>query len=462
MQIHFCGANNETTGSKHLLNINGVNILLDCGMFQGKRWEARKKNENFLFDPKELDFVILSHAHIDHSGLLPLLVKKGYHKKIYCTKATKDLVAYLLMDSAHIQESDAIYFNSKKHDKNEHIYPLYDKIDAQMAIYNIVGFEYDEWIELTSNIRYKHLDAGHILGSSQILIEYDENGIKKRILYSGDLGRKNMPLLRDPVIIDYTDTLILESTYGNRLHEDYNTVLPKLADIVNNVVNRGGKIIIPAFALERAQELIYNFARLYEQKKIPGIPVYVDSPLTLNITSVFEKYMNLYDKEAVAFLSKNNNPFHLKNIYYIENVEESKKLQFRQDPCIIISAQGMCEAGRILHHLKNNISNPKNLLLIVGYQATNTLGRKLEDGEKEVKIFGEMYKVNMEVISMHSFSAHADYHDIIEHYKYTKNIKDIFLVHGENESSESLKQHLQENNIGKNIVIPQLNTIYEV
>jgi metallo-beta-lactamase family protein len=457
MKIKFCGAAKEVTGSKHLLEVNGKKILLDCGLFQGHRKEADEKNRNFLFDPKEIDAVILSHAHIDHSGLLPYLVKQGFKGTIFSTHATRDLCNYMLLDSAYIQEKDAEYIN-KKHDSQEEglIEALYNTEDAVQTLTQFSAVSYERAFVVEDGVVCSFYDAGHVLGSSLVhLIIYDkETNQHIRLGFTGDLGRKNLPILRDPQILPEVDYLITESTYGDRFHEDIANAGIRLAEIVNKTVKRGGKILIPAFALERTQEIVYHLNKLWQAKKIPDVPVYVDSPLAANVTEVFSNHPECFDAETFReFIANRKNPFGFGRLQYTRDVSESKALNDLHGPAIIISASGMCENGRILHHLKNNIEDPRNTVMIVGYMAKDTLGRRIQEKQQVVKIFGESYKLRAEVVQMDSFSGHADRSDLLDYISQVKGIKKIFLVHGEEEQAAKFKSYLEQSGY-KDIVQP--------
>lgn len=464
MKIKFAGAAREVTGSKHIITFNGKKILLDCGMFQGRREDADKKNRKFLFDPKEIDIVILSHAHIDHSGLLPYLVKSGYEGPIYCTHATRDLCNYMLSDSAYIQEREYEWLKKKKKKKGFVEEPLYRLEDAENTLKQFHAVDYEQSFILDEGIVGSFYDAGHILGSALIhLIFYDkEKKQHMRICFTGDLGRRGLPILRDPQPIPQTDMLITETTYGNKLHSALQTIDEDLATIINKICADGGKLIIPSFAMERAQEVIYHIHKLSDAGKIPKFPVYVDSPLAGNLTEVFRGHMECFDKETgEEFLKNGDNPFGFNELTYTRSVEESKSLNEKPGPMIIISASGMCEHGRILHHLRNNIEDPKNIVLIVGYQAENTLGRKLVDGHKQVNIFGDPYKVNASVYVMDAFSAHADRSDLLDYISNVEGLKKIFLVHGEERQLEAFNEALIQNGYKDNY-IPSLGEEVEI
>lgn len=468
MKIKFAGAaGGNVTGSRHLITFNGKQILLDCGMFQGKRDEAYELNTKFLFDPKKVDAVILSHAHIDHSGSLPTLVKQGFSGPIYSTHATKDLCNHMLMDSAYIQEREAEWLKKKnKGKKNVEIKdPIYTSIDAEMALQCFHPMDYEESFSVVDGMAVSFYDAGHILGSALVhMIFYDKKKKKHlRVCFTGDLGRRGLPILRDPQMIPQTDILITESTYGNRLHAALQTIEQDLAVIVNDVCKKGGKLIIPSFALERAQEVVYYLHILHKRKLIPEIPIYVDSPLSVNVTEVFRNHPECFDKRTYEkFLSQGKDPFGFGRLRYTASVEESKALNDKKGPMVIISASGMCEHGRILHHLRNNIENHRNTVLIIGYQAANTLGRRLVNGEKQVNIFGDPHNVKADIYVMDAFSAHADRSDLLEYIGRIKGLKTIYLVHGEDKQRESFVDSLFQNGhddvyrpiLGEEIEIP--------
>ncbi|MEK7672286.1 MAG: MBL fold metallo-hydrolase [Patescibacteria group bacterium] len=449
MKIKFAGAAGEVTGSKHLLTINGKKILLDCGMFQGKRKESDEKNLHLKFDPKEVDCVILSHAHMDHSGDLPVLVKQGFKGPIYCTHATRDLTNFMLADSAFIQESEVKWLKKKKKNKDvEKLEPLYTLADAEETLKMFQSVNYEQSFVVAEGVVACFYDAGHILGSALTHLVLHDKKSKKylRFCFTGDLGRRGLPILRDPQPIPETDILITECTYGNRLHANLDTVDNDLAVVVNEVCKKGGKLIIPAFALERAQEVVYHLNVLNKKNMIPAIPIYVDSPLAGNLTEVFRAHPECFDKKVFdEFVEHGDNPFGFGELKYTRDVEESKSLNEKQGPMIIIAASGMCEHGRILHHLKNNIEDPRNTVLIVGYQAEETLGRKLVDGNKSVNIFGDSHQVKASVYVMDAFSGHADRSDLLDYITRIKSLKKIFLVHGEQTQLEAFSKALGEN-----------------
>uniref|UniRef100_A0A7V2ZM52 MBL fold metallo-hydrolase n=1 Tax=Ignavibacterium album TaxID=591197 RepID=A0A7V2ZM52_9BACT len=466
MKIQFIGGARTVTGSLHLLHINGKKILLECGLFQGRRKDTYDKNKNFPFDPKEIDALILSHAHIDHSGNIPNLVSKGFDGLIYATAATVDLCQIMLRDSAHLQEKDVEWVNKKRVKKGDSpVEPLYTLDDVEKAMEHFVGVQYNKTIELFDGINFSFRDAGHILGSAGVHIEIKENQNKKISLgFSGDIGRPESPVIKSPDVLRDLDVLIMESTYGNRLHSPTEQVEEELAQTVNQVVNDNGKIIIPAFAVGRTQTIVYVLHKLFDQNRIPEIPIYVDSPLAVDATNVFRSHPECLDRETYRiFLQNGEDPFGFSRLKYIKKVEESKELNEKQGPMIIISASGMAEGGRILHHLANNIENPKNLILFVGYAAEHTLARKIMDGEQTVNIFGEEYKVKAKVKSMDYFSAHADQNELLDYLRLNpvKKLKNIFLVHGEEDQALPFRQKLLTKGY-KSVDFPISNSIYEI
>jgi metallo-beta-lactamase family protein len=448
-KVTFYGGTRTVTGSMHMISNTHSDIIIDCGLFQGRREEFFERNSRFPFDPKSVDTCILSHAHIDHSGNIPNLIKSGFEGSIVTTEATKDLCGAMLPDSGHIQEEDAKYV-SKIHKKKglPPVRPLYTKQDADKALDSIVGHPYHEKIVLDGGTAVIFYDAGHVLGSAVPLLELSDGGRMIRIAYAVDLGRKHIPILRDPEIPPAVDYLFLESTYGGRLHSSIEEAKDRLAQVVGATIERGGKIIIPSFALERTQEIVYFLSQLFAEGRLPDIPVYVDSPLAVNITEVFRKHPECYDEEMNESLENGIDPFGTGRIQYITDVEKSKALNFDDRPMVIISASGMCEAGRILHHLKNNIVDPKNTVLIVGYMAKNTLGRRIVEKHERVRIFGDEYALRSEVAVMNAFSAHADRRNLLDYALRLKDsVKKIFIVHGDEDQSEKLQKLLEEHGL---------------
>jgi metallo-beta-lactamase family protein len=462
------GGAKTVTGSRHLLETSGGTLLLDCGLFQGRRKDAKKINRTFGFSPSDIDAMVLSHAHIDHSGNIPNLVKQGFKNNIFCTRATSDLCAIMLRDSAHIQEQDAKYFNKKlkkkarKYPDEKPIQPLYSMEDAERSMKYFVTYAYGRPFEVLPGIRCTFYDAGHVLGSAIVAI--DDLVDKTRFVFSGDLGRNHIPILRDPEIPEGANYLAMESTYGNRLHDPIEQMEDDLAKVINTAVERGGKIIVPSFSLERTQEFVYSLHRLFRRNAIPKISVFVDSPLSTNLTEIFRLHPECYDEELTRFADEYGDPFNFSNITYIRDVRESIWLNTQQGPSITISASGMCEAGRILHHLRNNIENPKNIILFIGFQAQHTLGRRLVEHEKQVKIFGAWRDVRAEVRKLNSFSAHADRQDLFDWANKCKekgDLKGIFLVHGDEDQANSLKQFLETENFPQ-VHVPERGEVFEL
>ncbi len=445
MKLTFWGAAREVTGSKHLLEVNSAKYMLDCGLHQGhKTEELEKKNREFLVPPSEIKDIILSHAHIDHSGLLPYFVKNGFKGHIYTTPATRDLCNFMLLDSAHIQEVDYQYaVNHNIVEETKFGGPLYTTNDIHPMAERFMIFNYRHEHKLDENVSITFHDAGHVLGSALTEIKVHEKNAEKTILYTGDLGRKGLPILRDPTYITKANYVIIESTYGDRTHDPVADMKDDVMAAVNDAVKRGGKIIIPAFSLERTQEVIYLLHQLEDDKLIPDIPIFVDSPLSYNLTQVFQMHPEGYDLETYqAFLIHQDNPFGFSKLTYVQSVEESKALNDFDGPCIIIASSGMCEAGRIRHHIANNIDNAKNMLLIIGYQAEGSLGRHLVEHAKSVRLFGRELQVRAEIRVLNSFSAHADKNDIMDWLSHVEGLEKVFLVHGEPKQMDTLKEHI--------------------
>ncbi|MBQ0051181.1 MAG: MBL fold metallo-hydrolase [Treponema sp.] len=529
--LYSLGAAQEVTGSKHVFEIDGRMYMIDCGAFQGKRAESDQKNRKFDIPADKIESVILTHAHFDHVGLLPLLVKKGFNGNVYATPATRDLADLIMMDSARIQARDAEYLRKQASKKGEKFNwsPLYNEKDCLKAANQIVTLSYNRKMYIAPDVQLEYFDAGHILGSAYAYItikgQRDENGNpvkvtsqdkisiwnklfgwKKddkrnspdrrkataeeraeyaekggverrsgydrregkdeiRILYTGDLGRKNKPIIRDPSTnVPPPDYIMIESTYGNRLHEDSVRAMDELRKVVRRTVEKKGKLIIPSFAIERTQELVYYLHLLVDQKKIPQIPIYVDSPMAVNATSIFQVHQECYSDDIHnAFLQHHKNPFGFGALNFVNSIEESKSLNKKEGPMIIISADGMCESGRIVHHVANNISDPRNTILIVGYMAENTLGRRIRDGAKVVKIMGDEYDVKANVECINAFSAHADYEEMTKWLKTidTSRLKKIFMVHGEKDAQEFFEKHLKENGF-PSVQIVKYGETYEI
>ena len=464
MKIRFHGAAQTVTGSQHLLEVNGSRILLDCGLFQGRRSETYERNQNHPFDPAKIDAVILSHAHIDHSGNLPHLVKHNFGGPIYATKATADLADIMLRDSGHIQESDAMFVNKKRAKRGEPpIEPLYTLEDAEQVANHFRPMAYDQTFEAAPGVTARFVEAGHILGSAAVVLDIEENGRKVRLWFSGDIGRRKLPLLRDPILPDTADYMIMESTYGDKPHRDPDAAYQEFREVVSRTIKRDGKIIIPCFAVGRTQELVYFLNQMVNDGTIRHIPVFVDSPLAVNATEIFEKHPECFDKETHEFVRAHRHPaLEFKGLTYTQSVEESKALNERKDPMVIISASGMAEAGRILHHLRNNIENPQNTILIVGWQAPYTLGRRLAEREKRIKIFGEAFTRRAEVETIGGLSAHAGRDLLMEYALSVKDqVKKVFLVHGEKKSALALREGLEEHGLSQ-VYYPELHSVVEI
>jgi metallo-beta-lactamase family protein len=465
MQIQFIGADRTVTGSMHRLIIDGKNYLLDCGMFQGKRKEAFEINRNFdLFDPKIINSLILSHAHVDHCGNIPTLVKNGFSGPIYCTPATSDLAVVMLKDSAHIQEKDVEFVNKKRKKQGKNPFePLYITADAEKVFPLLTPIKYHDEFQLDPNVTVQFFDAGHILGSAITYLTIKDNDRIIKLGFSGDLGRPNLPILKDPEKIPQVDYFICESTYGGRLHDNIEETESKLTEVIKKAIDRKGKIIIPAFSLERTQELVFAFHKIFEKKSAPEIPIYVDSPLSTSATEVFRNHPECFDEETIDFMKKFKDPFGFDRLKYITSTEDSKKLNDIEGPVVIISASGMAETGRILHHLANNIENSNNIILMVGYCAENTLGIKLIMKEPVVKIFGDEYNVKAEVIVINSLSAHADSNELTNYCANfdREKMHNLFIVHGEIDQQEIFAGRLKA--IGFNTVtIPSHGDVFEI
>ncbi len=455
MKLTFWGAAQVVTGSMHHLEVSGNKYLLDCGEYQGRRQEAAERNRNFPFPCPDISAVLLSHAHIDHSGNLPLQVKNGFRGPIYTSAATADLCRPMLADSAHLQERDAEFLTKRNMRRrslkvagipiDEPVAPLYTTEDAEATfpLFHPVALHTPTSVGV--GVVYESFEAGHIFGSTCMLLDLESDGRKTRLGFTGDLGRPGLPIIRDPEPLPPCDYLIMESTYGNRVHEPILSVSAKLAEIVNRTYSRGGKIIVPAFAVGRTQQLVLLLHELIEAKTIPSFPIFVDSPLAVNVTDVFRKHPELYDAEAAAFLENHGDPFGFKLLTYVRDVNQSKALNDLRGPFMIISASGMCEGGRVLHHLKNNVSDPRNTILLTGYQAENTLGRKIEEQWNEVPIFGEPTPLRAEVEKLDALSGHADREEMLAWMKpIAAGLKKVFLVHGEPEQQTAFAAAIRE------------------
>jgi metallo-beta-lactamase family protein len=469
MELTFHGAVRTVTGSQHLLEVNGRKILLDCGLYQGSRKASYERNQNLPYNAAEIDVLILSHAHIDHSGNVPNLIKSGFNGDIICTYATRDLCAIMLRDSAKIQEYDIQYVNKKRARNNlPSIEPIYTVRDAVESLKYFIGIGYERPYRLLPGITLTFYDAGHILGSAIVVLDVEEETTKKqtRVVFSGDLGRPDRPILHDPTPVDSADILIIESTYGNREHAPLDEASQKLEQIINKTCKRGGKVIVPAFAVGRTQELVYRLHRLVESRDIsPHLPIYVDSPLAIDATGIYRLHPETYDEEVASFLleDRHGDPFGFDMMRYTRSTSESKELNFLREPAVIISASGMAEAGRILHHLKNGIEDPRNTILIVGWQAPHTLGRRIVEKLPKVKIFGEEFELKAEVAKINGFSAHADRLELLEWTSHIKTPpKQTFIVHGEEEASFAFAESLRNEQNFSEVHVPEMGQRFAV
>jgi metallo-beta-lactamase family protein len=442
MKITFRGAAGQVTGSMHQIDVDGARYLLDCGMFQGRRKEAEARNRSLPAEAWSAGAVILSHAHIDHSGNLPTLVKNGFSGPIYATPATAALCDAMLRDTAHILEKDAEFVNKRRQFREqdgEPVEPLFTTGDAERTLPLFRPVPYHTPTEVGAGLSYESLDAGHILGSSFVLLRHRRGGSEVRLLYSGDLGRPGLPIIRDPEPPPPASYLVMESTYGGKFHKSGTHVINKLADVVNRTCRRGGRIIVPAFAVGRTQQLVLLLHELAKSGSIPNIPIFVDSPLAVNVTGIFRQHPECFDAETQRWLDDGEDPFGFNRLQYIREAAESRKLNDLHGPFVVISASGMCEAGRILHHLRNNIEDPRNTILITGFQAEHTLGRKLVEHCREVRIFGEPITARAEISSLDELSGHADQGELMSWMKpLVGALKHVFLVHGEPEQSAAL------------------------
>jgi len=464
MLIHFLGATRTTTGSMYLLELNGKRVLMECGLFQGKRGESIDRNCCFSFDPKNLDAAILSHAHIDHCGNLPNLCKQGFRANVFATFATRDLAAIMLEDSAQIQHDDAI-FVSKKRAKNglPPVEPLYTAADAEAAVRQFVAINYDRSFPVTDGLTVTFRDAGHILGAAQIVLDVQEKGRKFRYLFSGDIGRGDDDILRDPEPVESVDYLQIESTYGGREHSPKQDATAQVGTLVRETLDRKGKVIIPAFSVGRTQQIVYTLHQLTLANQLPRVPIFVDSPLSVNATEVFRLHPECFNETIYNFLRQKENPFGMENLTYIREVAHSMKLNELKDPAIIISASGMCEAGRIRHHLANNISDPANLILFIGYCAESTLGAQILAGQNPVNIFGEPHEVKAQIASLDSFSGHADKNELRRYVeRITGDIKKISVIHGEESQALAFAETLRGMKPKAEVIVPEFRQTLEI
>jgi len=465
MQITFHGAAQTVTGSQHLLSINGHRLLLECGLYQGRRAESYQRNLNFPYQPHQIDAVILSHAHIDHSGNLPNLVQQGFRGPIYATPASAHLANLMLVDSGHIQESDVAFINKKKARRGQGLVrPLYTIEDAAMVAPYFSTIHYDQPFEPLPGVVARLVEAGHILGSAAVVLDIEEKGRRLRLWFSGDIGRRDLPLLRDPVLPADAEILVMECTYGDKPHDDPDLAYAELRQAVAKTIARGGKVIIPAFAVGRTQELVYSLHRMFDGGELPRIPVFVDSPLAVNVTQVFRAHSENFDAETQEFMRNDHHMgalgFDL--LTYTRSVEESKALNERHQPMIIISASGMAESGRILHHLRNNIEDPRNTVLIVSWQAPHTLGRRLAERQPRVKIFGESFERQAEVVTIGGLSAHAGQTFLVEYALAVKGqARQVFLVHGEQLPAQALREKLAQGGMER-VHYPRMHDTVEI
>ena len=470
MNIRFMGAVKGVTGSCHLIEFGDKRLMLDCGLFQGR--DEKMNSQELDFDPTTIDYLLLSHSHIDHSGRIPLLVKKGFKGTVYCSKATYELCEIMLLDSAHIQEMEVEWQNRKARRAGKPLVePLYTQEDANKSLEYFKPVLYDQIIRIDDNITVRFNDAGHVLGSSIIEMWFKDGSEIIKVVYSGDIGTKEKPILNDPAIIDYADYVIMEATYGNRVHEDVEKRDETLINIILKTVLRGGTVIIPSFAVGRTQEIIYELNKYYDAhlsdfgtstNLLKNVPVYVDSPLAVKATEVFKRNAGVFDEEARDLLKKGDNPLKFDNLHFTQSVEESKALNFSDEPKIIISSSGMCEAGRIRHHLKHNLWKKNSSIVFVGYQAEGTLGQRIRDGAKKVKLFGEEIHVNAEIYNVEGFSGHADKNGLLN---WLKGFKEkpcrLFIVHGEGQAKEDFAKEVEQQ-LGIECIIPEYNEVYEI
>ena len=464
MRITFLGAAGEVTGSQHLIETDHLRILLDCGLFQGPRAESRRKNERFHCHPKRLDGVILSHAHIDHCGNLPGLYRAGFRGPIFCTPATADVASIMLRDSARIQKEDARYL--ARHLKPGHppIDPLYTEEHVRRVQRLFEPLQYDCWHELSPELRLRFSDAGHILGSAIVEMQLEDGGENRRIVFTGDLGRRGLPLLRDPTLVGGCDVLISEATYGNRIHPPPSDIKKALLRIISDAVNVGGRVVIPAFSLGRTQQIVYYLNELTEEELLPTIPVFVDSPLATRLTSVYRHHNAIMDREAQRSLRLDDDLFEFPALRYIRSQKESMQLNYRKGPFVVISASGMCENGRIVHHLKHAVADPKNTIVIIGFQAAHTLGRRIVERQPTLRIFDELVPLRAKVEVLNGLSAHADAEDFkwwFEHMARQTGIGQAFLVHGEPDALEALAS-LMHDYCDEDPIIPQYRETFTV
>ncbi|MCC6140734.1 MAG: MBL fold metallo-hydrolase [Nitrospira sp.] len=465
MKLSFYGAARSVTGSRHLLETSSCRLLLDCGMFQGRREEAAVQNRDLGFDPKALSAVLLSHAHIDHSGALPMLVKQRFSGKVHLTRPTADLAAVMLQDAARIQENDCRYVNKQERRRGKKCaQPLFDSDDVEAIGRRFVGARYHDGIKIAPRVTATFQDAGHILGSAAIRVKYTARGNTTTVLFSGDLGRSHMPILRDPEPPPSCDVLILESTYGDRLHEQAGEEMKKKAeDLIAHAKAHKSKIIVPAFAVGRTQELVMRIKELVTEDRIDPIPIYIDSPLASKATEVFRRHPECYDEETYRTFTADGDPFTSRYIRFISSPDDSKRLNSMKGPCVIISSSGMCEGGRVVHHLKHAIQDEANVIVFVGFQAEHTLGRKLVEGWDVVPIFGIPTKRRAQVVKFNGLSAHADRNDLLAYVRAINPLPSkVFIVHGEEKQALSLGEAIRSEHPSIDVTIPHRGTSHEI
>ncbi len=457
-KLHFLGAAGNVTGSRHMLEVDGTRVLVDCGLYQERQFKNRNWDP-FPVPPSSIDAVLLTHAHLDHCGLLPKLVKEGFSGKIFCTDATAEITKIILLDSAHIQEEDAAY-KAKRHKKEGRTgphpeQPLYTTEDAEACFPLFSPVRYKSCVPVKNNIEACFFNAGHVLGSSIIKVTVTENSQKRVILFTGDIGRPDRPIVESPDSFEQADYVVIESTYGDRIHEPTEDIKNAVAGTINAAVEKGGKIIIPSFALERSQEVLYYLNDLIRNKKIPQIKVFLDSPMAARITTVFKHHPEMFDKEMSELIKNHESPFEFAQLDIVQSTEESKSLNALAGPFIIIAGSGMCTGGRVKHHLANNISDPKNTIMFVGYQAAGTLGRNITDGQEKVRILGADYQVKADIVKINGFSAHADKDELLKWLKKLKACpRHVFVVHGEESSAQAFGQYISEQ-LGCKTTVPE-------
>lgn len=462
-KISFHGAAGEVTGSRHLLETDAGTLLLDCGMFQGHRHDAQQKNRTFRFPPASVDAVVLSHAHVDHCGLLPLLYKEGCDAPLFCTRGTAEITGVMLADSARLQVGDAQFYNKIHAAEGLTIEPLYDEDDANKALARMKPCDYGAPFAPLPGVEARFLNAGHVLGSAVTQLDLDTAGGRRRLVYTGDLGRQEGLLMETPQVPQGADYLVIESTYGGRVHERLADAGEKLAEVIRRAVKTGAKVIIPSFAFERTQEIVFILDRLFREGAAPRLPVYVDSPMAVSLTEIFNKRRDdfSFDDKFQAYARMDGDPFGFDYIRYLRTKDESQSLNNKKGPMLVLSASGMCEGGRVLHHLRNGIGRDENIVLLVGYQAQGTLGRRLQEGQKKVKIFGMEHEVAASIETMHVFSSHADSNDLVNYVKAAAPKRGVFLVHGEPEARAALTEALAKEGI-KNIKSPAPGEEFEL